>query len=274
MNNNFPKASRQYPVIIRYPSSVFCHQSSVVSHPPSVLRHPSSVVRHQAYIVKKGIDGFTLIEILISFFIFSIIVTTLFISYNSVFSNINAIQESIASYDMAKNCFARMSFDVNDIHISIPPKYSPPDIDDEPDPYRIVGDFTYIDDDSFSKLRFTSLAHISFEKNMQEGIAEIVYYIQSEDENNYVLRRSDRLYPYKPFEENRKDPILCEGVKSFILKFYDHEGSEYDYWDSESEEFKYATPKAISIKLELGDDSTSHFFEIMVTLPSYRIPIG
>ena len=274
MNKNLSHASNLNPMIIRYPSSVVCHPSSVVSHPPSVLRHKSSVIRHPVCIIKKGIYGFTLIEILIAFFIFSIIVTTLFISYNSVFSNIQTIHEGIASYDMAKNCLARMTFDLHAVHISMPPKYSPPDLDDKPDPYRIVGDFTYPGGVGFSRLRFTSLAHIYLEKNMQEGIAEIVYYIQSEGEHNYVLRRADSLYPYKAFEENRKDPILCEDVKSLTFKYYDHDGVEYDLWDSESEEFKYATPKSIGIKLELGNDSTSHFFEIMVTLPSYRVQIG
>lgn len=226
-----------------------------------------------ACIEKKEIYGFTLVEILISLFIFSIIVTTLFVSYGSVFSNIEAIHESAASYDMAKNCFDRMTLDLHEIYISLPPKYSPPDIDDEPDPYRIVGDFSYPGGVGFSRLRFTSLAHIYLEKNMQEGIAEIVYYIQSEGEQSYVLRRSDTLYPYKDFEERRKDPLLCEGVKSLIFKYYDHDGIEYDYWDSESEEFRYATPQAVGIKLELGNDSTSHFFEIMVTLPCYRMQI-
>jgi general secretion pathway protein J len=54
------------------------------------------------------------------------------------------------------------------------------------------------------------------------------------------------------------------------FKFYDKEGIEFDVWDSDSEEFGYATPKAIAIKLELAKNAASHTFETMVSLPISR----
>ncbi len=219
-------------------------------------------------------NGFTLLEILIAIFIFAIIVTTLFGSYNAVFSNVKTIDEGIAKYEMAKNCINRMILDLKSTHVSMPPEYSPPDFDDPPDPYRITGDTIYTDNTGFSRLRFTSLAHIPLEKSMQNGIAEIVYYIQATDEGNYVLRRADNLYPYKEFEEKGSDPMLCEGVKSLEFKYYDQDGAEYELWDSDSEDFKYATPRAIGIKFELGDDSDVLLFETMVMLPVFRKKTG
>jgi general secretion pathway protein J len=56
------------------------------------------------------------------------------------------------------------------------------------------------------------------------------------------------------------------------FKFYDKDGIEFDVWDSDSDEFGYATPKAIGIKLELANRAASQTFETMVSLPISRDP--
>ena len=219
---------------------------------------------------KQQDTGFTLLEILIAIFILAIIFTTIFASYNAVYSGSETIDQGIASYEMAKSCFNRMIFDLESIHVSLPPEYTPPDFDDPPDPYRIVGDTFSVESTGFPRLRITSLAHVSFGCKTENGIAEIVYYVQAADNGNFVLRRADSLYPYQPFEEKAGDPVLCEDVKSLTFKYYDQKGIEYDLWDSDAEDFGYATPRAIGIKLELGNDSGSRLFETMVSLPVYR----
>lgn len=221
--------------------------------------------------------GFTLLEIMIAIFIFAIIITTLFGSYTTVFSSAKTINEDTAKYEAAKNCINRIALDLNSTHVSVPPEYSPPDFNDSADPYRITGDIIHTGNTSFSRLRFTSLAHISFEKNIQNGIAEIIYYVHADNEGNYVLRRSDNLYPYEEFEEKGSDPMLCEGVKSLEFKYYDQDGAKYELWDSDSENFKNATPRAIEIKLDLGDvedDSNALLFETIIMLPVFREKIG
>ena len=83
--------------------------------------------------------GFTLLEILIAIFIFSVIVTTIFASYNSVFSNSESIDQGITTYEMSKNCLNRMAIDLKSIHVSLPPEYVHPDFDDPPDPFINLG---------------------------------------------------------------------------------------------------------------------------------------
>ena len=73
---------------------------------------------------KHGQQGFTLIEILVALFIFVIVVTTIFGSYNSVFSNAESIKDDMTSYEMAKNCLNRMIIDLQSLHVSLPPAYS------------------------------------------------------------------------------------------------------------------------------------------------------
>ena len=215
--------------------------------------------------------GFTLLEILIAIFIFAVIVTTIFASHHTVFSNTDVINKNQAHYEMAKGCLNRMVIDLQSIHVALPPAYTIPDLDDPPDPYRIVEDTVYIQGLVFPRLRFTSLAHLPFSKNQPDGIAEIVYYVQATDNHKFVLKRSDSLYPLQTFEEKSGgDPVLCEGLKSLEYKFYDQKGTEYEMWDSELEEFGYATPRSINIKLELDTGSDSLLFETRVILPVSR----
>ena len=213
--------------------------------------------------------GFTLIEILIAMFIFSIIITTIFSSFNAMLNNSGSISEGLATYDMAKNCLNRIIADLKSFHAHIPCDTSL-NSDRLLGAYRIVGENIDVGSRAFSKLRFTSLAHINLEHEMQYGIAELVYYVQEIDKDNYVIRRSDSLYPYKFFKKKDSDPLLCERVKSLEFKYYGSDGNEYDYWDSQSDEFSHSTPRAISIKLEAEDEPNSILIEAMVTIPVYR----
>jgi general secretion pathway protein J len=230
--------------------------------PGTCIQNPVSSIQH---------TGFTLLEILIAIFIFSVVVTTIFVSYNSVFSKSETIDKGITTYEMAKNCLDRMAIDLKSIHVSLPPEYSQPDFDDPPDPFRIVGENIFIENNSFSKIRFTSLAHLPLGKNKHESIAEIIYYVQAADDGHFLLKRSDNLYLFQLLEEKASDPVLCENVKSLTFKYYDHEGTEFDLWNSDDEEFGYATPSAVGIKLELDKGSGSKLFETMVTLPVSRM---
>ena len=122
-----------------------------------------SIIRHASFNTHKKENGFTLLEVLIAIFIFAVIVTTVFASYHSMFIGSESIDQNMASYDMAKNCLNRMIFDLESIHVSLYPKYAPPDLDDPPDPYRVVGETIYIKTTEFPKLRFTSFSHLSLD---------------------------------------------------------------------------------------------------------------
>lgn len=218
----------------------------------------------------RSAAGFTLFEIFIAIFIFAIIITTILGSYRAVFSNVDAIYEGIEVYEMAKNCLNRMIIDLNSIYIVKEPLYSKPEFNDDPDPYRIVCDTEGSAGSSFPRLRFTSTAHVRLGGDTKTGVAEIVYYVQIQNDQSLVLRRSDRLAYHTPFEENSKDPILCENIKSLTYTFYDDEEKDYDHWDSENDEFDYSTPRAIKIRLEIGNNFSSFFYETMIRLPIFR----
>lgn len=214
--------------------------------------------------------GFTLLEILIAIFIFAIVIVTIFTSYRTVFSKAGAIDEDIALYEMANNALTRMTLDIQSMHLTLYPAYKPPGFNAQPEPYRIVGDTVYVKDKNFPQLRFTSLAHLPFGKDRRKGTARIVYYIQSGDEGSYLLKRSDNLYPYQPFEEKKSDPVLCENIKNLSIKYFDDQEQTYDTWDSESEEFGYSTPSAVEINLEINNGTGSFVFRTTIAVPALR----
>ena len=215
-------------------------------------------------------NGFTLVEILLSFLILGIVLTTILASFNAVFSTTDTLNNSSRYYDMAKNCLSRMTLDLEALYVRQPPLYKKPEFDDPPDPYRIVGSPTDVGGTSFAAIRFTSSAHIPLGKSKRDGIAEIVYYVQAKNDGQMVLKRSDHLYPFPEFEERGGDPVLCNNLKSLAFKYFDADGSEVDEWDSDSDEYGYATPAAVSIQLEIGNETTSYDFETTVKLAVHR----
>jgi general secretion pathway protein J len=218
--------------------------------------------------------GFTLFEILISIFIFSVIVTTIFGSYRAVFSSTEAINTGMAAFEMIGGGLDRMSIDIASASVTSYPGYQPPEMNHPPDPHRIVGDQGPFADSRFGRLRLASFAHLPMGKDQTGGIAQIIYYVQPIDEDRYVLKRADHLPPFPDPDEPGNDPILIENLKSLTFTYYDHEGNEYDTWDSESRENNFATPTAVKIQVETGDDSISYFFETMVKFPVVRVPRG
>ena len=219
-------------------------------------------------------SGFTLLEILLAIFIFSIIMTTLFGAFSMVFSSADIIDKNIVANEMAKSCLIRMADDLQSICVTPDIRYSKPELNSEPDPYRVVGENVSMQGKDFPKLRFTSSAHISFGKGMPSGVAEIVYYVSETQDNRIVLRRSDRINFDTPSDTEGADPVLCEDIKSLTFTYYDKEGTGHESWDSDTDEFKHETPSGIAIQLEIGDESGSFSFKTRVNLSVYRIESG
>ena len=264
MNNLFKISST------RYRTSNLQHRASGIKHPESLIPHPTPRNPQPAPRNPHPSPGFTLMEILLAFLILAIVVTTILASFNAVFSTTDTLENSGKYYDMAKNCLNRMILDLDAVYVLQPPFYKKPEFDEPPDPYRIVGSNSDIGGTSFANLRFTSSAHIALDKSGRQGIAEIVYYVQAKPDGQLMLKRGDQLYPSPPFEERAGDPVLCQDVKSLAFKYYDAEGEESEVWDSDSQEYDHATPAAIGIQLEIGNETGSYAFETTVRLAVHR----
>jgi type II secretion system protein J len=211
------------------------------------------------------------LEILIAIAILAIVVTTALASFNAVFSTTEVLADSANLYEMAHTCMKRIVLDLASIQIAQRPLYKPPEFDQPPDPYRLVATTEDAGGTGIAQnIRFTSRAHLPFEKSARQGIAEIRYYLNSTADGQLTLKRADNLYPYPEFEKKGSDPVLCKYVKSLSFKFYDEDENEFDVWDSDSDEFGHATPTAIAVTLELTHNTETHTFETVVALPIYR----
>ena len=242
-------------------SQIFAPNSSEV-----VRRLSFKPLWHVYYATK----GFTLLEILIAIFIFSVLVTTLFGSFRTMLSGTRGIDSGVATYEMARNCLSRMRADLKSTYVALPPAYATPDVSESSDPYRFKGSLSQTESVPFPTLRFTSLAHIDFAKKTNAGIVEIVYYVESENGNEFILRRADNPYPYPEFEVRKSDPILCREIRSLKFKYFNREGEEFEEWDSDSDTVKYMTPEAVGIILVIGPESDAVIFESTVSIPVYR----
>ena len=217
----------------------------------------------------KRVCGFTLLEILVAIFIFAIVISMIFGSFNMVFSSAEKLSHDADQLQMARTCLARMKIDLSDLYVALPPRYKVPEFDDKPEPYRVVGDQTALAGGDFGRLRFASLAHVPLGKGLAKGIAEIVYYVYAE-KDQMVIKRADHLYPYPEFEENPEDPTLCEKVKALRFAFIDDEAESHEQWDSESDDVDYATPRSIAISLTIGDENESLSLTTTIEMPVYR----
>jgi general secretion pathway protein J len=228
--------------------------------------------------VKASCQGFTLLEILIAIFIFSVVITTIFSTFNGVISRTEAIKNGTGDYEMARTCLNRMVSDLTAIYVDQKPLYKPPDIDDGPDPYGFVGKEDSTGGKDFAELRFSSTEHLSMTGKIETGIAEIVYYVKEINDpdtgNQYVLKRSDTLSPEKrdrnQFEPKDSDPLLCENLEALTFIYFDAEGEEHETWDSDSDGVKYATPIAVEIRLKIANGDDSYQFTTKASLPVYR----
>jgi len=229
--------------------------------------------RDNLKVLERQNDGFTLLEILIAIFIFSLLVTTLLVSYRALFVDTDEFESSTRRYEMAATCLNRMTRDIQLIYVHLPPLYRKPGLDSEPDVFRVVSEPAAVGDIEYDTLMFSSRAHVSFKRPRQNGIATIRYYITAEDQGNAVLRRADTLYPMAPYKENSSDPIICENVKALNYRFYNHLQEEFETWDSESADFNFATPTAIAIEIEVGDTDSSRFFKTGIQIPTTRGPL-
>lgn len=214
--------------------------------------------------------GFTLLEILLAIFIFSILVTTVFGSFNFLMKNRTGLIDIIEIDNMSSRFIQRLVLDLESIHISPHTTFAILKNRDIPDPYPIKGGNVIQGHHDGPALRFYSHSHLPFYNSSITGVAEIIYYLEkvSHDTNN--LKRSDRLFHNKPFEPSDKDPIVCESVKFLSFSFFDKEGNRFDQWDSDSQEFDFSTPSAIAISFQVAGESGNYDFKTMIRIPVTR----
>lgn len=213
--------------------------------------------------------GFTLLEILMAIFVMAILITTVLGSYKAVFIHAEVLPRAVSQYEMANICLNRIIADLAAIRITPAAAHVLPGATGPYDPLRFQGEIDALGG-GLARLHFSADAHLPMGEDSRRGIARIVYYAGRNDDDRIDIRRSDRLYATTPFEEDGADPVVCENVSSFAAEYIDEEGTVHETWDSESDQWEYATPAAVGIRIQFGDGSVVAPQQTRVKLPVYR----
>ncbi len=225
------------------------------------------------YFKVSGCKGFTLLEVLVAVLIFSIIIFTLFATFNGFMITSKKITREVSQGEKIRNTLKRICLDLEQLYALQRPRYSKPEFDSDPDPFRLVGEEAGVEGKVFSSVTFSSLSHAKTGKDLRQGVARISYYVKANENNTLDLYRADSLEPYPEEMESCADHLLCEDISAFELFYKDINGDEYRYWDSESDEFKFGFPASVHLKIGLNFQKKNRVFGTAINLISARGPI-
>ncbi|MGW8287529.1 MAG: type II secretion system protein GspJ [Desulfobulbales bacterium] len=192
--------------------------------------------------------GFTLIEVLLAFFIFSILFITIYTSYSGTFKTINLTENRMELYRKAAIVLERMNEDLESSYISILPQ----DSFGQPAEYtRFHGEDNNINGLDAGTLNFFARVSPLFGDESEAASGQLISYsvIQGEEEDELVLLRTENP-EFIDKNEDKGGLVLTDGLQAVNFVYYDDDGNTHEQWDSDSEEFKGRLPRRVSIELE------------------------
>ncbi len=192
--------------------------------------------------------GFTLIEILLAFFIFSILFITIYSSYIGSFNTINMTESRMELYRKAAIAMSRISEDVQASYISI----LPPDSFGEPTGYtQFLGEDKDVNGRDADSMSFFSRIGPLFSDEIDMATGQLISYdvIQGGEENELVLLRSENS-EFIDESEEREGLTLCDGLQAINFTYFDNDGEPHESWDSDSEESGGALPYMVSVSFQ------------------------
>lgn len=216
--------------------------------------------------------GFTLAELLIAIAIFALLVSIVMGSFKGVFLSTEALTIQRTNNAMARACLDRMTIDLQNIHVDLPPLFKPTDMAETPPDHRFAAGGA-LDAASPVLLQFASKAHVAAHPNHVVEIAIIRYYLEPQggtEDSVFRLRRADTLLLGDTLPELGADPVLCENIKAMQIICIDADSGPHETWDSDASDQDYATPRAVAIRLELISPSGSDIYETTVFFPVWR----
>ena len=223
---------------------------------------------------RSNSGGFTLLEILVAVAIFAAVGSILYSSYIGTFRTIEYAESQSEMYWMARITLERMMEDLESAYLPTGIR----DMENEGDFSQATGFFgedAEIDGRSADNIKFASWEHLVFSAYERGGKAWIVYYVkESEEEEGFILYRSDTGEFNDQPDEGTGGLALCESLRSVDFTFYDENGESYDSWDSSVDPLKNRLPAMVSIEIEFlnrSDPESPIKFITSVALPLVRI---
>ncbi len=218
-------------------------------------------------------SGFTLLEILIALLIFSMVITGLFYSFKAFVASSESIKNQITLHEKLIDAMKRIDMDIKSIFILQPPRYKKPEFNTNTDVHRFIGYETDLGPSKIQIMSFSSFAHVKFGTDLWNGVSKVTYYLKLNEKKLYDFHRSDINPPFTDDINNCSDPILIRDVTEIEIIYKDRENSEYNYWDSDSEEFDYRFPSTVGLKVTYMSKNMKRILPISSGLITERKPI-
>ncbi len=212
--------------------------------------------------------GFTLLEILLAVTILAVVTALVYGAFGGTEKIVNAVVAEDRAYRMARDTLDTLARDLASLGAA------------EGVPFLVSRDGRY--PEAGRDISFLSRSTVPFLGESASGLSRIDYYLREKsgadgDDAGYALvRREVPCRDETSLDATSRDRekggfVLCESVKSMIFRFY-RDGSEYEEWDSLSQEAAMSgkVPDRITVELRLvnGTDRDRPFpFMTAVFIP-------
>jgi general secretion pathway protein J len=202
--------------------------------------------------------GFTLVELLLAIFIFSIVVSTVYGSYRVTFHLVHSTEQTMATDGRALVVLDRITEDLSSLVQTNGGRFT----GEQHENSGMRGD----------SLSFVSAVHIGLTKRDDLGGYSLVEYSVEEDENTGLLklyRSGTSLLPGA--DENGIEAIkylLCDGLKEVKFSYFNDEGVESEEWWSQEDEFateNQSFPVKVVVVLQFSESLESEQISLFTT---------
>jgi prepilin-type N-terminal cleavage/methylation domain-containing protein len=190
--------------------------------------------------------GFTLMELLIALVIFAAVISLTYGAYNTTFKVVGNAGTNSQYGERARITLERFVDDLESLYLGKDGTF--------------VGETATYGEFRRDSLRFTSRAHLVFNKNeTARGSALIAYTTEEQDDGELVqLYRSDvALLPGVTAEED-KGFLLCDGLREVAFTYLDSDGNELETWslDNGTGSGTRELPVMVKIRIGFADEET------------------
>ncbi len=218
--------------------------------------------------------GFTLFEVMLAFFIFSILFITIYASYSGSFKTISITESRMELYRKAATALERISEDLQGSYISVLPAKS---FGLSAAYTRFLGEETAVNGQDAHSLSFYSRIPPLFSVEDAPVTGQLIAYsvTGSSQTDELLLLRSESAEFIEEFED-RGGLVLADGLQSITFAYMDNGGELYENWDSDADEFKGVLPRMVTVTLQFINPENPEApltFVTSVAIPANYQPI-
>lgn len=174
---------------------------------------------------QNGQEGFTLLELLLAIFIFTIVISSVYGAYRATFRITNSTESQAEYYNMARIALERITGDLESSYAG--------------NGGLLRGERKEGDTGGADQLTFTSTSHLIFSRKEQPAGYAMIRYSTEKDEESGLQRlyRADKAY--RPGDTQAIDDeqgfLLCDSLAEVRFAYFDADGNENDEWRSDED---------------------------------------